>query len=274
MKAPHLPLFFLALATVFASCDAVTGPEPATGGASEAHASLRHSALEVPAPSWGPRGVAICHLDPDGDYRRVVVAPRTVESHLRHGDERAGGDTLDGNCEPVQPVEACPCYSAESLGEAFGDAPPQPYLFFDVFSFWSEDPRRTEARATMSTEFGEFEEVAAVYITPTGAPDAPLAPLCTRQDVVADPVTGEPTYAYETLSVSIAEAEGCRRALYAFAEDDQTCEGAACGIPYSDEQLDPDYPPYHDDGFRTPDSVLDAMRARIANVQQRLALPA
>lgn len=278
MKAVFPPFLFLALAAVFASCDAVTGPTAETGAEARVFsAEARVSpdvAFSADAPSWSTRGVAVCHLTPSGHYRRIVVPHDDLKPHLAHGDELPGGAVFDAHCAPVQPVEACPCFTAEGLGEGFAGAPPQPYVFFDVFSYYSEDPRRTEVRSTLSTEAGLFEEVAAVYITPTGDPAMPLAPLCFHQDVVAGPVTGEPVYTYDTVGLTIGEAEGCRRALYAFAESAEPCQGAACGIPYTDEQLDPDYPPYHDEGFRTPDSVLDAMRAKIDAVRRQLAPPA
>ena len=45
-------------------------------------------------------------------------------------------------------------------------------------------------------------------------------------------------------------------------------------MPYTDEQLDPEYPPYHDGSYRTPDAMLDAIQGRIEAVRARLAPPA
>lgn len=279
MKASRLPLFCFALALSLTACDAVTGPEAAGGEA--ANAQQRPASPSLGAPhSAGAVGVALCHSTESGSfgrkgYERIVVAPEDVKAHLLHGDERAGGEVLDRDCRPVSaPAATCPCYAADDLAGTLAGAAPQPYVFFDVYNFYHEDERRTEARATLATEFGLFEEVAAVYITSTGDPEAPLAPLCFRQDVVADDA-GDPAYTYETLALTIAEAEACRSELYAYAEaEGQDCEGGACGLPYTEEHLDPDFPPYHDEGFRTPTPVLDALRARIEAVRERLVLPA
>lgn len=272
MKA--LPFLVLA-ALLLSACDAVTGPIEG-----EAQGASPWQTTPGVSSSTDAASVALCHrtdVGPFGrkQFERVVVAPEDVKAHLLHGDERAGGGTLDWNCRPVAaPVASCPCFGADDLAETLGGTAPQPYVLFDVYNYYSEDERRTEARATLHTEAGLFEEVAAVYITATGDPAAPLAPLCYRQDAVSDEA-GNPAYVYETLSLSIAEAEACRGELAAFAEaEGQGCEGGACGLPYTDEHLDPDFPPYHDDGFRTPTPVLDAIRDRIEAIRQRLALPA
>ncbi len=257
---------FLVLATVFASCESVTSPiaevEPPSASDNEE------------LNEWSARQVAVCHVVEPGLYRRVTVLQDAVRDHLRHGDELAGGSVLDDQCRPVQQAVACACFTADSLATPLAGAAPAPYVFFDVFNYYDEDPRRSEVRSTLSTDAGAFEEVAAVYITPTGDPDAPLAPLCFYQDAVLDGITGEPTYTYTTRGLSIPEAESCRMEIEAFADGQQTCQGAACDMPYTDEQLDPDYPPYHNDGYRTPDSVLDAMQARIEAVRERLTLTA
>ena len=143
--------------------------------------------------------------------------------------------------------------------------------FFDAFDYYGEDPRRTEVHATVSTSAGEFEEIAAVYITPTGDADEPLVPLCYRQDIVIDSDSGEPEYVYTTHEVSIDAAESCRLEIEAFAGQAEACQGGACDTPYTEEQLDPTYPPYHDADYRTPVPVLDAIQARLQSVRARLA---
>lgn len=271
MKVSPL-LLLISAAVLIIGCDSVTGP---ASGLDEAYeASQRPLPAAFSAPTLGTRGVAVCHRVDEERYTYMVVAHKDVKEHLLHGDEHPGGALLDGNCNPVVTVAACPCYAAADLGAPFGSAAPQPYVFFDVYGYYSEDVRRTEARATLHTEAGLFEEVAAVYITSTGDPSTPLAPLCYRQDVTEHPVTAEPVYTYETRSLTIAEAEACRLEIYASAEAEEPCQGSACGLPYTEEHLDPDFPPYHDEGFRTPTPVLDALRARIEAVRLRLALPA
>lgn len=179
---------------------------------------------------------------------------------------------LDAQCEPVAPAAACTCFEAADLAAPLAGAQPLPYLFADVFNYYHEDLRRTEIRSTLSTDGGLLEEVAAIYITAAGNPE-PLVPLCFRQNATLDAMTGGPIYTYTTREVSIDEAEACRLEVRTFAEGQQACQGEACGLPYAEEQLDPNYPPYHDDGFRTPVPVLDALRARIAAVRAQLVLP-
>lgn len=173
---------------------------------------------------------------------------------------------------------SCPCFSRGSLSnddrmlEAGGDQASDYYLFFDVFNYYGLDARRTEARALVSTPAGPLEEVASVYIT--SGDEGELFLICHRQEVVQDPTSGEPSYRYETLAPSVEEAEACRREVYASVGEQEPCQGPACGIEYSKEQLDPNYPPYHDGTFRTPEALLDAMRQEIEAVGRMLRLPA
>lgn len=173
---------------------------------------------------------------------------------------------------------SCPCFDRSSLSNsdriltADGDLGSDYYLFFDVFDYYGLDARRTEARALVSTPAGPLEEVASVYITSGSEDDLFL--ICHRQEVVQHSISGEPSYRYETLAPSVEEAEACRRAIYASVGEQEPCQGAACGIEYSKEQLDPTYPPYHDGNFRTPGTLLDAMRQQVEAVEQMLRLPA
>jgi hypothetical protein len=173
---------------------------------------------------------------------------------------------------------SCPCFSRRSLAGVDGMISSEGidvadyYLFFDVFNYYGLDARRTEARALVSTPAGPFEEVAAVYIT--SGNDEDLFLICHRQEVVVDPMTGAPEYHYETLAPTVEEAEACRRDLYAEVATEESCQGPACGIEYSKEQLDPDYPPYHDGNLRTPESLLDTIRERVETVGQLLRVPA
>ena len=173
---------------------------------------------------------------------------------------------------------SCPCFSRGSLSNADqmlaaeGDVAPDYYLFFDVFNYYGLDSRRTEARGLVSTPDGPLEEVATVYIT-SGSEDE-LFLICHRQEVVRHPATGESSYRYETLAPTIEEAEACRRDLNAVVASQEPCQGPACGIEYSKEQLDPSYPPYHDDNFRTPEPLLDTIRERVEAVGQLLQAPA
>ena len=269
LRLPHLLVFAAILIT---GCDSVTGPASELGAASGASERPRMDSFS--APTMEVRGVPVCHIVAENLYKRILVPMDAVEAHLLHGDEYPDGAVLDGNCAPIVEAAVCPCYSSADLGAPLGSATPQPYVFFDVYRYYSEDLRRTEVRSTLNTGDGLFEEVAAVYITPTGDPAEPLAPLCFRQDVTEGPVTGEPVYTYETRSLTIPEAEACRQQVYAFAEPTEPCQGGACGLPYTEAHLDPDFPPYHDDGFRTPTPVLDALRARVEAMRQRLTIPA
>ena len=171
------------------------------------------------------------------------------------------------------PAASCPCFSRQSLGDSpvvsqhRGVGVPTPYLFFDAFNYYGLDMRRTEVRATIHSKEGTFEEVAAVYITPD---NDGLHLICTRQELVRHPASGDLTYRYQTLSPTVDEAEACRQNLAGFVAEREPCQGAACGIPYSDAQLDPDYPPYHDGNFDTPKPVLDEMRLEIERVNRML----
>ena len=266
------PLFFIAFALTFASCEAVTSPldDPDAGTAMRPAASVQFEA------DWSTRTVALCHPTSKESeaYERILVTNEAARVHLAHGDELAGGATFDDACQPVIVTAACGCFAAEDLAAPLDGAQPLSYLFSDVFNYYNEDARRTELRSTISTDTGLLEEVASVYITATGDPAAPLMPLCFRQDATLDAMPGAPIYTYTTREVSIDEAEACRLDMESVAEGQQTCQGGACDLPYTEEQLDPSYPPYHDGGYDTPGSVLDAMRARIDAVRVRLALPA
>lgn len=188
-----------------------------------------------------------------------------------------GGEEADPR-EPSTRAKVCPCFNRQSLADVpavfattTDRSAPSPYLFFDVFNYYGLDNRRTEVRSTWRTTEGTFEEVAAVYITP-GEDELHL--ICFRQEVVRQPGDLDLTYAYETLAPTVEEAEACRQDLEAFVSKREPCQGAACDIPYSKEQLDPTYPPYNDEGFRTPDSVLDQMRLEVERVSRMLRLPA
>jgi hypothetical protein len=186
-----------------------------------------------------------------------------------------GTDRIVKGTSPV----SCPCFSRSSLtndrralsANQLNEA--DFYLFFDVFDYYGLDPRRTEARAVVSTPDGLYEEVASVYITTGAGPDDTHL-ICHRQEIVAHPVTGEPTYHYETLAPSVAEAEACRQAIVAAVGTETTCQGPACGVPYSEGQLSPDFPAYGDEAYRTPESLLDAIEQEIEEVGRMIKLPA
>ena len=57
--------------------------------------------LSATIVSAGQEKVPVCHLDEDGNYILINIADPAVEKHIEHGDEIAGGNVLDGNCEPV-----------------------------------------------------------------------------------------------------------------------------------------------------------------------------
>ena len=60
----------------------------------------------------GQEKVPVCHLDEDGNYILINIADPAVEKHIEHGDEIAGGNVLDGNCEPVSVAqEGCFSFS-------------------------------------------------------------------------------------------------------------------------------------------------------------------
>lgn len=268
MIRPLRTFSLLILAVGLASCESVA---PLDGPTSSSRFDDGGSPSSILESAWADREVSLCHATGAGSYERVAVAQSALRTHLRHGDEIAGGSVLDDRCAPVAAVASCTCFDAADLAASLADAQPVPYVFFDVFGYYGEDPRRTEVRSTLDTSTGRFEEVASVYITPTGDPTEPLVPLCYRQDVRPEVATGEPEYVYTTREVSIPEAEACRIEIEAFAAEAETCQGEACRIPYAEEQLDPAYPPYHDTGYRTPYPVLDALKVRIEAVAARLS---
>ena len=178
---------------------------------------------------------------------------------------------------PAPSAASCPCFSGASLADtpavlstrSGGDN--DPYLFFDAFNYYGLDARRTEVRSTFSTREGTYEEVATVYITPD---NEGLHLVCFRQDVFRHEASGALTYRYQTLSPTVVEAEACRQDLVKFVGERESCQGAACGIPYSEAQLDPGYPPYNDGTFDTPKSVLDVMRLEVERVGRMIQVPA
>lgn len=249
---------FIVLALTLAACESAVGPlaeRDDTDGLGE----------------WSARRVAVCHAVEASSYSLITVTQDVAHDHLAHGDELAGGAVLDAQCQPVTPPSSCVCFSAADLAEPLAGAAPAPYVFFDVFDYYGEDPRRTEVRSTLSMGHGEFEEVAAVYITPTDDADAPLFPFCFSQNAVLDSENGGVAYDYTTRALSISEAESCRLEIEMFAESETTCQGGACDLPYMQEQLDPAFPPYHEAGYRTPPPILDAIQAEIASVRKRFA---
>jgi hypothetical protein len=165
---------------------------------------------------------------------------------------------------PPPPAATCPCFSAPALAEAILGAEPETHLLFDTFNFWNEDYRRTEVRATVDLDGYVAEEVAAVYI-PRGIDTVPLPVMCFHQDVAEE--LGDWDIYYNTQQISVAEAEACRQAIYAFAGD-EPCLGGACGLAYSADQLDPDYSRYenYDDGAKRMPLLflqeLDRLRSR------------
>jgi formylglycine-generating enzyme required for sulfatase activity len=63
--------------------------------------SRSESSVEATAKRGGQPKVSICHWDDDtGEYKLISVAGPAQEAHMRHGDEAAGGDVLDEDCEP------------------------------------------------------------------------------------------------------------------------------------------------------------------------------
>ena len=178
---------------------------------------------------------------------------------------------------PAAPSASCSCFNRASLAATpsiltqGNGGETSPYLFFDAFNYYGLDARRTEVRSTFQSREGMFEEVAAVYIT---SDNEGLHLICTRQEVVRHPASGDLTYEYETLSPTVEEAEACRQEIVAFVGEREPCQGAACGIPYSDALLDPEYPPYNDGNFDTPETVLEAMRLEVERVGRMIQVPA
>ena len=227
---------------------------------------------------------ALAGCDPASNFAHeagVSAAPASARGERVQPNGGRAGDAFGVASSGLasSPGLSCPCFSRASLSNddkvltAASGAASDYYLFFDVFNYYGLDARRTEARALVSTSAGLLEEVAAVYITYGSGPDD-LHLICHRQEVVQDPVSGEPSYRYETLAPSVEQAESCRQAIVASVGDQEDCQGAACGIPYVKEQLSPDYPPYHDGFYRTPDALLDAMQRKVEEVGRMLQIPA
>jgi len=204
--------------------------------------------------------------NPASDFADPEVANSTAGNHT---------PLLDNEVRSVQ--ASCPCFSLSNLSDtdrklaADGRPASDYYLFFDVFDYYELDPRRTEARALVSTSAGLFEEVASVYIT-RGSGDERFL-VCHRQDVVQDPVSGDPTYRYETLSPTLEQAEACRQTIYTAVSEQEPCQGPACGMAYTKEQLDPAYPLYQDDNYRAPEALLNRLRQQVENVGRMLRQP-
>ena len=221
--------------------------------------------------------VALGACDPAAHVAADELAPSTVEVATQRGVSSNGiqrAEAFDARTAPA----SCPCFSRSALTNedgtmsGSGGTASDFYLYFDVFGYYGLDARRTEARALVSTPAGPLEEVASVYITYGSGPDD-LHLICYRQEVTRDPA-GAPTYRYETLAPTVEEAEACRQDIVAAVADHAPCQGAACGLPYSKEQLNPDYPAYNDDLYRAPKHLLDALRQEVEGVQQMLHVPA
>lgn len=221
--------------------------------------------------------LALSACDPASDIAADEFASATVQATAQGAAPSVDKRMTEVFALPEAPA-SCPCFSRSALANEDGDlsgsgaSASDFYLYFDVFNYYGLDARRTEARALVSTPAGPLEEVASVYITYGSGPDD-LHLICYRQEVVRDP-DGAPAYRYETLAPSIEEAEACRRNIVSAVDGQEPCQGAACGIPYAKEQLNPDYPAYHDDFYRTPEHLLDAMRQKVEDVQQMLHVPA
>ena len=222
---------------------------------------------------------ALAGCDPASTFAHEAGVSAAPASARGERVQPTGGRAGDAFGLASSPGRSCPCFSRASLSNddkvltTASSAASDYYLFFDVFNYYGLDARRTEARALVSTSAGLLEEVAAVYITYGSGPDE-LHLICHRQEVVQDPISGEPSYRYETLAPSVEQAESCRQAIVASVGDQEDCQGAACGIPYVKEQLSPDYPPYHDGFYRTPDALLDAMQRKVEEVGRMLQEPA
>lgn len=227
--------------------------------------------------------VALAACDPASDFAASDLASSggasvPAASSSAPGRPAPSEDARMSEAFELSAPASCPCFNVASLtgddgalsGEAGGST--DYYLYFDVFGYYSLDPRRTEARAIVSTPAGLLEEVAAVYITYGNGPDD-LHLICHRQEVVRHVVTGEPSYRYQTIEPSVEEAEACRRSIAVAAGAQESCQGAACDIPYSKEQLSPDYPAYGDEGLRAPETLLDAMKQKVDAVSRMLQLP-
>lgn len=210
-------------------CDAYVGPEDASEGP-----AVR---ARTGFPSGGsPRGgelVPVCRPAAAGGYRLVHVAPAQVRALQAQGALLPGGPELDATCRPYATAATCSCFTAAELAAPVLGQTPEPYLFFDTYDYWGEDHRRTEVRAMLTLGGRLLEEVAALYVT-YGSEAEPRPVQCWRQDVVPDPeheVGWRMTS--ETTALTLAEAEACRRELYAFAAA-LPCQGPACGAPYQE----------------------------------------
>lgn len=225
--------------------------------------------------------LAFAACDPASEFAHEEIGSASAAPASARGERAQPDGVRTGEAFGLasSPGASCPCFSRASLSNddriltAESNAASDYYLFFDVFNYYGLDARRTEARALVSTPAGLMEEVAAVYITSGSGPDD-LHLICHRQEVMQHPVSGEPSYRYETLAPSVEQAESCRQAIVASVGDQESCQGAACDIPYSKEQLSPDYPPYHDDFYRTPEALLDAMQRKVEEVGRMLQVPA
>lgn len=221
--------------------------------------------------------VALAACDPAANVAADELASSTAQAAAQRDVPSDEKWTTEALTVPSAPA-SCPCFSRSALtnedGTLSGSSASASdfYLYYDVFNYYGLDARRTEARALVSTPAGPLEEVASVYITYGSGPND-LHLICYRQEVVRD-FGGAPTYRYETLAPSVEEAEACRRDIVAAVGEQEPCQGAACGVPYSKAQLSPDYPAYNDDFYRTPKHLLDAMREEVEEVQQMLHVPA
>lgn len=250
-----LPFALLAAILTLSSCDSLdpAGLERDTSSDSILGDPDRRSAL-----------VPICFGEGDGSFSLTHVPRRDLHLHLRRGAELPGGGRLTRDCRPDPRPAICPCFTASDLTAPYGSSTPEVHLFFDTFNWWGLDYRRTEIRSIVEADGTSVEEVAAVYITPVA--EAELALMCHRAGV-REGDDGVDFY-YVTHEPSIREAEVCRQLIYAFAAD-VPCEGPACGLPYTRDQLDPDYPGYDPDQAQ-PRLHLD-IRDRIERTSRMLA---
>jgi len=199
----------------------------------------------------------------------AYMADETATASRVPAGDRSGRPLMPVTAGAFSEAAACPCFSAAALAAPVHGAVPAPHLLFDTFNFWNEDYRRTEVRATVAVGGGTYEEVGAVYI-PRGIPALPLPVMCFRQDVHED--GDDWAVSYRTVEVSVAEAEACRQEAYAFA-DGLPCQGGACGLPYTADQLDPNYPEYDADWRRSLPFLhaLDLRRAAVDPSVSRFA---